>query len=139
MDSVEHLTVSLPADLVRDIDRLEKSRSSFVTEAVRHELDRRRRHELRHSLQSPHRDSTDLAEQGLEEWKQSLPEEDVNELVDLGVGKPVRWGARPGLDGGARVRLGRGAVVLVALDPRTSSFLQKLNLPPGARSEDGKE
>ena len=26
-------------------------------------------------------------------------------------------GARPGLDGGARVRLGRGAVVLVALDP----------------------
>jgi len=91
MDNVEHVTVSLLADLVRDIDRLERSRSSFVTEAIRHELDRRRHHELRHSLQSPHRDSIDLAEQGLEEWKQSLPEEDVNELVDLGVGKPIRW------------------------------------------------
>ena len=66
MDNVERVTISLPADLVRDIDRLEKSRSSFVTEAVQHELDRRRRRELRHSLQNPHRDSTDLAEQGAE-------------------------------------------------------------------------
>ena len=47
MDNVERVTVSLPADLVRDIDRLESSRSSFVTEAIRHELDRRRRQELR--------------------------------------------------------------------------------------------
>ena len=91
MDNVEHVTVSLPADLVRDIDRLEKSRSSFVTEAVRHELDRRRRQELRHSLQSPHRNSVDLAEQGLEEWKLTLPEEDLDSLVDTSLGKPVRW------------------------------------------------
>jgi len=91
MDNVELVTVSLPADLVRDIDRLEKSRSSFVTEAVQHELDRRRRQELRHSLQNPLSDSVDLAEQGLEEWKRSLPEEDVNALVDASLGKLVRW------------------------------------------------
>jgi len=91
MDNVERVTVSLPADLVRDIDRLEKNRSSFVTEAVRHELDRRRRQELRQSLQSPHSDSIDLAEQGFDEWKRSLPEEDVSALVDLSLGKPVRW------------------------------------------------
>lgn len=91
MDNVERVTVSLPADLVRDIDRLEKNRSSFVAEAVRHELDRRRRQGLHQSLQSPHSDSIDLAEQGLDEWKRSLPEEDVNALVDLSLGKRVRW------------------------------------------------
>ena len=91
MDNVERVTVSLPADLIRDIDRLEKNRTSFVTEAVRHELDRRRRQELRQSLQNPHRDSVDLAEQGLEEWQRSLPDEDVSALVDLSLSKPVRW------------------------------------------------
>ena len=43
MASVERVTVTLPNDLVRDIDRREKNRSKFVAEAVRHELDRRRR------------------------------------------------------------------------------------------------
>jgi metal-responsive CopG/Arc/MetJ family transcriptional regulator len=39
----ERITVTLPAEVVRDIDRLEKNRSKFVLEAVRHELKRRRR------------------------------------------------------------------------------------------------
>ena len=50
MVSVERVTVTLPNDLVRDIDRRENNRSKFVAEAVRHELDRRRRAELRRSL-----------------------------------------------------------------------------------------
>ena len=55
------------------------------------ELDRRRRAELRRSLQNPHAESAELAEQGLEEWTRGLPEEDTEALVDWSVGKPVRW------------------------------------------------
>ncbi|RPH63685.1 MAG: hypothetical protein EHM78_27330 [Myxococcaceae bacterium] len=91
MASVERVTVTLPNDLLRDIDRREKNRSKFVAEAVRHELDRRRRAELRRSLQNPHPESADLAEQGLEEWTRGLPEEDTEALVDSKAGTPVRW------------------------------------------------
>ena len=91
MASVERVTVTLPTDLVRDIDRREKNRSKFVADAVRHELDRRRREELHRSLQNPHPESTDLANEGLEAWTRSLPEEDTEALVDSSAGKPVRW------------------------------------------------
>jgi Arc/MetJ-type ribon-helix-helix transcriptional regulator len=91
MAGIERVTVTLPNDLVRDIDRREKNRSKFVAEAVRHELDRRRRAELLRSLQNPHPESADLAEQGLEEWTRGLPEEDIETLLDRGAGTPVRW------------------------------------------------
>jgi hypothetical protein len=78
-------------DLVRDIDRREKNRSKFVADAVRHELDRRRRDDLRRSLQNPHPESAELADEGLEAWARSLPEEDTVALVDSSAGKPVRW------------------------------------------------
>ena len=91
MATVARVTVTLPDDLVKDIDRREKNRSKFVVEAVRHELDRRRRAELRRSLQNPHLESAELAEQGFEEWTRGLPEEDAEALVDSGAGKPVRW------------------------------------------------
>jgi hypothetical protein len=91
MPGVERVTVTLPFDLVRDIDRREKNRSKFVADAVRNELDRRRREELRRSLRNPHQESADLAHQGLEAWAHSLPEEDTELLVDSGAGKPVRW------------------------------------------------
>jgi hypothetical protein len=88
MAGLERVTVTLPADLIRDIDRREKNRSKFVAEAVRQELDRRRREELRRSLRNPH---PELAEEGLAEWTRSLPDEDTEALVDLSAGKPVRW------------------------------------------------
>ncbi len=84
------MTVTLPGDLVRDIDRHEKNRSKFVAEAVRRELDRRRRLELRRSLRNPHPESG-LADAGLEEWARSLPVEDAGALVDSRAGKAVRW------------------------------------------------
>jgi len=96
MPGVERVTVSLPDELVRDIDRREKNRSKFVVEAVRRELDRRRRAELGRSLQNPHPESTELAEQGLEEWTREFPEEDAAALVDNSAGKPVRWVAGEG-------------------------------------------
>jgi Arc/MetJ-type ribon-helix-helix transcriptional regulator len=96
MAAVERVTVTLPNDLVRDIDRREKNRSKFVAEAVRHELDHRRRAELRRSLANPHPESVELAEQGLEEWSRGLPEEDAGTLVDASGGKPVHWIAGEG-------------------------------------------
>jgi hypothetical protein len=91
MSTVERVTVTLPDELVRDIDRREKNRSKFVAEAIRRELDRRRRGELRLSLRNPHPESADLAELGFAEWATGLPEEDTEALVDSGAGRPVRW------------------------------------------------
>ena len=91
MAGVRRVTVTLPKDFVRDIDRWEKNRSRFVAEAVRHELDHRRRVELRRSLQNPHPESAELAEWGPEEWGHGLPEEDAGALVDSSAGKAVRW------------------------------------------------
>lgn len=91
MANVERVTVTLPSDVLRDIDRREKNRSKFVAEAVRHELDRRRRNELRRSLENPHAESAFLAEQGIEDWARSLPDEDSDALVDSRAGCPVRW------------------------------------------------
>jgi hypothetical protein len=87
----ERVTVTLPGDVVREMDRQEKNRSKFVLEAVRQELQRRRREELRRSLETPHPDGRELTESGFEEWARALPEEDVSVLVDLESGTPLRW------------------------------------------------
>ncbi len=91
MASVERVTVTLPGDLVRDIDRHEKNRSKFVLDAVRRELERRRRAELHRSLHNPHPESAEVAERGLEEWALGLPEEDAGALVEGSIGKPIQW------------------------------------------------
>jgi hypothetical protein len=85
------VTVTLPENLVKEIDRRETNRSKFIAEAVRRELGRRRRLELRRSLQNPHPESAQLAELGLDEWAHSLPKEDTAAMVDSHAGKPVRW------------------------------------------------
>ena len=91
MAGIERVTVTLSDDLLRDIDRREKNRSKFIAEAVRHELERRRRAELRRSLENPHPESAELSEQGLDEWTRGLPLEDTEALVNRGAGKAVRW------------------------------------------------
>ena len=91
MADVDRVTVTLPRDLVREIDRREKNLSKFIAEAVRNELDHRRRDELRRSLDNPHPESAELAQQGLEQWARALPEEDTAALVDSNAGRPIRW------------------------------------------------
>jgi len=61
--------------------------------AVRHDRaeSMKCRDELRRSLQNPHPESADLAEQGLAEWARRLPEEDAEALVYGTSGTPVRW------------------------------------------------
>ena len=90
MASTERVTVSLPAELVEGIDRLERNRSRFITEAVERELHRRRREGLLRSLRNPHPQAAELAEAGLSDWSASLPPDDES-LVDESAGTPVRW------------------------------------------------
>ncbi len=86
----ERITVTLPADVVEDIDRREPNRSKFIQEAVRRELKRRLREQLRLSLENPHPDSSELAEAGLEDSVKGLPDEDAS-LIDPKAAKPVKW------------------------------------------------
>ncbi|MCG8555097.1 MAG: ribbon-helix-helix protein, CopG family [Proteobacteria bacterium] len=90
MATTERVTVTLPAELVESIDRLERNRSRFIKDAVEHELARRRHEELRRSLEHPHPEAAELADAGLGEWAASLPEGDEG-LVDMSAGTPVRW------------------------------------------------
>lgn len=90
MPTTERVTVTLPAELIVSIDRLERNRSRFIAQAVEHELARRRHEGLRRSLEHPHPEAAELADAGLDEWAASLPEGDEG-LVDMSAGTPVRW------------------------------------------------
>lgn len=57
----------------------------------RHELDRRRREELRRSLAEPHPETAGLADVGLAEWASGLPVDEAGSLLDMSRGRPVRW------------------------------------------------
>jgi hypothetical protein len=80
----------MPAELVAGIDRIERNRSRFIAEAVRHELQRRQRRELHRSLEDPHPDSASNAALGLTAWAKALPA-DVSDLLDPAAGVSVCW------------------------------------------------
>jgi hypothetical protein len=86
----ERVTVTLPEEIVRDIDRRESNRSRFILQAVQNELQRRRKEELRRSLRAPHPENERLAQAGTDDWIASLPEGDAD-LVDVKAGEGVRW------------------------------------------------
>lgn len=97
--SDERVTVTLPRDMVDDIDRRERNRSKFIRRAVRLELDRLRHEALLRSLENPHVESQETEALGITEWGAGLPERD-DDLLDAGTGVEVEW--RPG-DGWAEV------------------------------------
>jgi predicted transcriptional regulator len=84
------ITITLPEDLVARIDQLERNRSRFIAEAVERELHRRLREELRRSLDAPHPESLDVAEEGLAAYRDALPVEPTD-LVDAAEGVGVAW------------------------------------------------
>ena len=86
---IERVTVTLSAELVEGIDRLEKNRSRFIAEAVQRELARRRREGLLSSVRSPHPETVDLADIPLGDWTADLPDDEG--LVDMARGTAVRW------------------------------------------------
>ena len=85
----ERVTITLAADLVEEIDRLERNRSRFITDAVRRELARRRRDALMQSVNNPHPETAELIDVGLADWTSDLPADE--ELVDPAGGTAVRW------------------------------------------------
>jgi multimeric flavodoxin WrbA len=84
------ITVTIPGDLVARIDRVERNRSRFIAEAVERELHRRLREELRRSLDAPHSESLEVAEEGLAAYRDALPAEPTD-LVDAAEGVRVAW------------------------------------------------
>ncbi|MBI2389008.1 MAG: hypothetical protein HYV09_05260 [Deltaproteobacteria bacterium] len=90
MPTTERVTVTLPAEMVERIDRLERNRSRFIAEAVERELARRRRAGLLRSIANPHTEAEELASVGLSDWASGLPSDDEG-LVDESAGKAVRW------------------------------------------------
>ena len=83
----ERVTITLPADLLQEVDQLERNRSRFIAEAVQHEVARRRRAALMESVGSPHPETTQLIDTGLADW--DLPDDES--LVDPSGGTAVRW------------------------------------------------
>lgn len=87
--TTERVTVTLSAELVKEIDRLERNRSRFIAEAVARELARRRHNALLHSVHRPHAETTELVDTGLADWTSDLPGDEA--LLDATAGTPVRW------------------------------------------------
>ena len=115
MPAIERVTITLPADLLEEVDQLERNRSRFIAEAVQREVARRRHAALMLSVQSPHPETMQLSDEGLADWTSELPDDEG--LLDPTGGIAVRWVAGRRLDQGIRVTLERGTVVLVELDP----------------------
>lgn len=88
------VTVTLPSEVVRAIDREEINRSRFVLKAVTRELDRRRNEHLRQSLSHPHPESLEMTEVGLATWAEGLSE-DASDLIAPDAGEGVRWPGHP--------------------------------------------
>jgi hypothetical protein len=89
MSRTERVTITLSAELVEGIDRLERNRSRFIAEAVENELARRHREGLLSSVRSPHPQTAALTDTGLGDWTADLPEDEG--LVDVAGGIAVRW------------------------------------------------
>lgn len=92
--TTERITITMPKEIVEEIDRMTNNRSRFILDAVRHELDRQRREDLRLSLCNPHKEASQVAEWGMTEWRAGLP--DDSDLLDAASGRPVRWRADEG-------------------------------------------
>ena len=88
--SDERVTVTLPRELVADIDRRERNRSRFIREAVRRELERRKREAFRSSLSQPHEECAEVEELGIEEWL-GAPDAEADQLLDLDAGVDICW------------------------------------------------
>jgi Arc/MetJ-type ribon-helix-helix transcriptional regulator len=91
----ERVTITLPEEMVQEIDGRERNRSRFVQQAVARELERLRQQELQRSLDNPHTDSEAVAESGFSEWADLAAAGD-QELLDTAAGKEIRWDADRG-------------------------------------------
>jgi hypothetical protein len=91
----ERLTVTLPEEMVREIEKHERNRSRFVQRAVAREIQRLRQEKLRQSLDNPHTDSEVVAESGFSEWADLGAEGDLD-LLDTAAGTKILWDSERG-------------------------------------------
>ena len=84
------ITVTLPEEVVGDIDRHERNRSRFILEAVEKELKHRRRQELLASVSNPHPHTDEIAEAGIGRWGDWRADGD-EALLDPEGGSSVQW------------------------------------------------
>lgn len=89
MATTERITITLPKDLLVQIDQLEDNRSGFIAQAVRRELFERERAAFQLSLDNPHPESSEVAELGFREWAERDLDDDG--LVDPEAGTSVKW------------------------------------------------
>ena len=94
-DQKVRISVTLPPEVVREIDGVESNRSRFVLQAVERELERRRRAGLVESLDHPHPESIEVAEAGIEDWFDRAAPGDTDLVVKDG-GRAIRWSAERG-------------------------------------------
>lgn len=87
---MRRVTVTLPDEVVEEIDRHEPNRSRFVLKATLDALERRQQEELRRSLDNPHPDSEELARVAESEWFALARDEDCD-LLDPGAGTRASW------------------------------------------------
>jgi len=87
---MKRVTVTLPEELVNEIDRWEANRSRFVLVAAERELEARRQEALELSLNNPHVESFQVAEAGIEDWDSGWTADD-EALVDKSAGRSIRW------------------------------------------------
>ncbi len=85
--ATERVTITLPSDLLEEVDQLERNRSRFIAEAVQHEVARRRRAALLESVRRPHAETTQWVAAGLTDWTSELPDG----LLEPSGGTAVRW------------------------------------------------
>lgn len=86
--SDERITVTLPGELLYEMDRLDSNRSRFVREAIRQNLEYRRQQALQESLADPHPELPELEPLGFPGWAGEDGEQD---LADPRAGTPIRW------------------------------------------------
>ena len=91
MPGVDRVTVTLPNDLVREIDRREKNRSKFIAEAVRNELDRRRRDELTGRWTTPTPRVLNSPSRDLRSGRAAYPRKMPRHSSTVNAGRPIRW------------------------------------------------
>jgi len=131
------VTASLNDDLLRDMDRREKSRAKFVAEAVRRELDRHGHAELRRSLQISHPESADFAEQVLRNGfaacrKRTRNHSSTSPPAKRLGGFPVKAGLRTGLEAGEHLLL--NSISYTLCGERMDRFHTWLDLADGKES-----
>ena len=87
---MKRVTITLPDELVSEIDRWESNRSRFVLIAAERELEARRREALELSLGNPHTESLQVADEAIEDWDYGWTSDD-EDVVDHAAGRSVRW------------------------------------------------